>query len=151
MITLHARTKADGYTHPARWEYIKVAKQELSIPVCGNGDITTPQAARDMLEQTGCDHLMIGRQAARDPLIFHKIRATSPLDETTLLLQGLETFFFWIQKRGNPLGSIKQLASFLLTNEPELKKSYLTTSFENAKHAEEKLISLIVNRLTANL
>lgn len=74
-ITLHPRTKLDGYGPPAKWEYIAEAKSLLKIPVVGNGDILNVADALSMLRQTGCDALMIGRGSVIDPFIFHKIRA----------------------------------------------------------------------------
>jgi len=74
-ITLHPRTKLDGYGPPAKWEYIAEAKSLLKIPVVGNGDILNVTDALSMLTQTGCDALMIGRGSVIDPFIFHKIRA----------------------------------------------------------------------------
>ena len=139
MLTLHARTKKDGYTHPARWGYIKEAKKVLKIPVCGNGDITSAQSAIDMLETTGCDHLMIGRQAAKDPFIFHRIRSAlekRPFKEDIpLLLKGPEVFSHEILKRHSPMGSIKQLASYLFSQDLELKKEFLTQGYQTAQEA----------------
>lgn len=74
-ITLHPRTKVDGYGPPAKWEYIARAKELLNIPVVGNGDITNVDTALKMLDQTRCDALMIGRGSVQDPFVFHKIRA----------------------------------------------------------------------------
>jgi tRNA-dihydrouridine synthase len=139
MLTLHARTKKDGYTHPARWDYIKEAKKELKIPVCGNGDITSAQSAIDMLELTGCDHLMIGRQAAKDPFIFHRIRCAlegRPFKEDLpLLFEGLRVFFHEILKRHSPMGSIKQLGSYLFSQDLEIKKGFLTQGYQSAQEA----------------
>lgn len=74
-ITLHPRTKVDGYGPPAKWEYIAEAKSILKIPVVGNGDILNVQDALNMLKQTGCDALMIGRGSVINPFIFQQIRA----------------------------------------------------------------------------
>lgn len=74
-ITIHPRTKVDGYGPPAKWEYIAEAKSLLKIPVVGNGDILTVHDALSMLRQTGCDALMIGRGSVINPFIFHQIRA----------------------------------------------------------------------------
>jgi nifR3 family TIM-barrel protein len=74
-ITLHPRTKVDGYGPPAKWEYIAKAKDLLKIPVVGNGDILEVKDALAMLKQTGCDALMIGRGSIINPFIFHQIRA----------------------------------------------------------------------------
>lgn len=74
-ITLHPRTKVDGYGPPARWDLIAEAKSLLKIPVVGNGDIISVEHALTMLKTTGCDALMIGRGSLINPFIFHQIRA----------------------------------------------------------------------------
>jgi nifR3 family TIM-barrel protein len=70
---LHARTREDGYTGQARWEYIAAVKDAVKIPVIGNGDIRTPEDAAAMVEKTGCDAVMIGRTAPANPWIFRQI------------------------------------------------------------------------------
>jgi tRNA-dihydrouridine synthase B len=72
-VALHARTREQGYTGPARWEWIAEIKHSVKIPVIGNGDIRTPQDACAMVEQTGCDAVMIGRTAPSNPWIFRQI------------------------------------------------------------------------------
>lgn len=74
-ITLHPRTKVDGYGPPARWDLIAEAKSLLSIPLVGNGDILNVENALEMLSTTSCDALMIGRGSVINPFIFHQIRA----------------------------------------------------------------------------
>lgn len=74
-LTLHPRTKADGYGPPARWDLIAEAKSLLKIPVVGNGDILTVKDALNMLSLTACDALMIGRGSVINPFIFHQIKA----------------------------------------------------------------------------
>lgn len=74
-LTLHPRTKVDGYGPPARWDLIAEAKSILKIPVVGNGDILNVGDALKMLDETCCDALMIGRGSVINPFIFHEIKA----------------------------------------------------------------------------
>ncbi len=74
-ITVHPRTKVDGYGPPAKWELIAEAKSILTVPVVGNGDILTVEDALRMLRETKCDALMIGRGSLINPFIFHEIKA----------------------------------------------------------------------------
>jgi tRNA-dihydrouridine synthase B len=73
-LALHARTREQGYSGMARWEWIAETKNAVKIPVIGNGDIRTPEDAVAMVAQTGCDGVMIGRTAASNPWIFRQIR-----------------------------------------------------------------------------
>src|SRR5215475_10154226 len=72
-VALHARTREQGYSGAARWEWIAAVKQAIKIPVIGNGDVRTPEDAAAMVAQTGCDGIMIGRTAASNPWIFRQI------------------------------------------------------------------------------
>src|ERR1035437_9082454 len=72
-VTLHARTREQGYSGQARWEWITQIKQAVKIPVIGNGDIHSPEAAVAIVAQTGCDAVMIGRAAPSNPWIFRQI------------------------------------------------------------------------------
>lgn len=74
-ITLHPRTKAEGYGPPARWDLIAEAKSFLKIPLVGNGDILTVEHALQMLKRTGCDALMVGRGCIINPFLMLQIQA----------------------------------------------------------------------------
>jgi nifR3 family TIM-barrel protein len=72
-VALHARTREDGYSGQARWEYIQAVKATVKIPVIGNGDVRTPEDACALVEKSGCDAVMIGRAAPANPWIFRQI------------------------------------------------------------------------------
>lgn len=129
FITLHPRTKVDGYGPPARWEFIALAKSLLKIPVVGNGDILNVDDALRMLKMTNCDALMIGRGSVINPFIFHQIRfrfANKPLDITWNNLKAfIEVYTAHISpdmtEKGK-IGKFKQLMNFLFKAKPSLEK-----------------------------
>ena len=72
-LAVHGRTRACGYTGEAEYDTIRAIKQSVHIPVVANGDIRTPEKAREVLEHTGADAVMIGRAAQGRPWIFREI------------------------------------------------------------------------------
>jgi tRNA-dihydrouridine synthase B len=73
-IAVHARTKTQRFSGKADWSMIKKVKESVSIPVLGNGDVSLPGSAKAMLDQTGCDFVMIGRAAMGNPFIFSRAK-----------------------------------------------------------------------------
>ncbi|MNW47461.1 tRNA-dihydrouridine synthase C [compost metagenome] len=71
-VSVHGRTREQLYTGKADWNYIKQVKETVSIPVIGNGDVATPEDAKRMLDQTGCDGVMIGRGALGNPWMLYR-------------------------------------------------------------------------------
>lgn len=141
FITLHPRTKVDGYKPPARWDLIAYAKSMLKIPLVGNGDICSVDDAKRMLKTTGCDALMIGRGSIMNPFIFQQIRQSfSGVDfrpEWQDLEAFLKLFVAEISKSFSghlPVNKLKQLLSFLLVSNPQLsekKQLIMRTSYQN--------------------
>jgi tRNA-dihydrouridine synthase B len=74
-VAIHARTRAEGFSGRANWDDIRRLKQAISVPVIGNGDVRTALLARRMLEETGCDGVLVGRGAVGNPWIFREARA----------------------------------------------------------------------------
>ena len=74
-VTVHGRTRDQMYAPPVDWDIIRQVKAALHIPVIGNGDVTSPQAAAALYEQTGCDLVMVGRGALGAPWLFSQIEA----------------------------------------------------------------------------
>jgi nifR3 family TIM-barrel protein len=72
-VTVHPRTMSQAYMGVADWQIIKQVKEAVSVPVIGNGDIFTPQDAKRMIDETGCDYVMLGRAAMKSPIIFQQI------------------------------------------------------------------------------
>lgn len=72
-IVVHGRTREQFYSGKADWNIIRQVKESVQIPVIGNGDVVSPETAKELLEQTGCDGIMIGRAIRGNPWLVHQI------------------------------------------------------------------------------
>lgn len=138
-ITLHPRTKVDGYGPPAKWDLIAEAKSLLKIPLVGNGDILTVDDALRMLKVTGCDGLMIGRGSIINPFLFQQIKAhfsgETFVPQWDDLIRYFEVYCAEIPAGVPPkirVNKLKQLMGFLFKGNAqllEMRQSILTSQY----------------------
>jgi tRNA-dihydrouridine synthase B len=140
-VALHARTREQGYSGQARWEWIAAVKDAVRIPVIGNGDIRTPEDACALVAETNCDAVMIGRAAPANPWIFRQIAqytATGRYDQPTEMdrYRMIRTYFAMLVAAEYPdaQGKMKQFATWFTHGVPggaALRKSiYMSKTSE---------------------
>lgn len=112
-LSIHGRTAQQFYAGHADWSDIQAVKKAVSIPVIGNGDVVSPETAKAMLEETGCDSIMIGRGAQGNPFLFRQIRhffetgtyaPISPQEKKETILRHLELL---VTHKGEHLGMLE--------------------------------------------
>ncbi len=135
-MALHARTREQGYSGQAQWNWIGAVKDAVRLPVIGNGDIRTPEDAVAMVAETGCDAVMIGRAAPANPWIFRQIAqymATGTYDRPTVedRYRMIHAYFEMLlaefeatkdlprdARMGDPAGKMKQFATWFTHGVP---------------------------------
>ncbi len=118
-IALHPRTREQGYSGKADWSRIAEVKSAVKIPVIGNGDVLTPMDAVRMVEETGCDAVMVGRAASSNPWIFRQISeylATGAYFQPTEADRWklMHTYYRMLIEKGglDIVGKMKQFATY---------------------------------------
>ncbi|MGF7429970.1 tRNA dihydrouridine synthase DusB [Thermoanaerobacterium thermosaccharolyticum] len=151
-VAIHGRTREQFYSGRADWDIIKKVKDNLKIPVIGNGDIFTPEDAKRMIDETGCDAVMVGRGAEGNPWIFkrilHYLNTGEILPEPTvsekidMILKHLDMM---IEYKGEQIGILemrKHIAWYLkgIRGASKIKQMVFTMSYY--KEVKELLISI---------
>lgn len=128
-ITIHPRTRKEMYSGKANWDIIKDVKNAVNIPVIGNGDVKDYESAKKMLEETGCDFVMIGRATLGKPYIFKEIlleesgkKMKIDLKKIVKIIQ--KHYALLVKLHGEKIASLKMKThiSNYLKPFPELKK-----------------------------
>jgi tRNA-dihydrouridine synthase C len=132
-LVVHARTRDDGYRFPARWEWLGRIRAAVAVPVIANGDIFTVADWRRCREISGCDDLMIGRGAVRDPFLVTRLRAGEADDSLSeqavdsLLLRGVLDYWRRVQAHlpaHHAQGRLKQWLAMLARHYPAIAVLY---------------------------
>ena len=156
-IAVHGRTKEQMYSGHADWSYIKAVKEAVSVPVLGNGDIVNPEDAKQMLDETGCDAVMVGRGAQGNPWIFGRIHhylatgevlpAPTDIERLDMLLKHFDLL---CQYKGESMAvkEIRTHAGWYMKGLPEsaywrnrVNTIHTVTSFHNELESYRKILS----------
>ncbi|WP_416318255.1 tRNA dihydrouridine synthase DusB [Thermoanaerobacterium thermosaccharolyticum] len=151
-VAIHGRTREQFYSGRADWDIIKKVKDNLKIPVIGNGDIFTPEDAKRMIDETGCDAVMVGRGAEGNPWIFkrilHYLNTGEILPEPTvsekidMILKHLDMM---IDYKGEHVGILemrKHIAWYLKGIRGASKIKQMVFTMSEYKEIKELLISI---------
>jgi nifR3 family TIM-barrel protein len=143
-LSVHPRTRLQGFSGQARWEIIQEVKSRVRIPVIGNGDVVTPPDALALYQQTGCDAVMIGRAAASNPWIFRQLsdffRNGTFLEPTEAdRYQLIRSYYQMLVTEEIPgaIGKMKQFASWFTHG--VRKGAELRQSIQSARSTREVL------------
>ncbi|WP_430349527.1 tRNA dihydrouridine synthase DusB [Thermoanaerobacterium thermosaccharolyticum] len=151
-VAIHGRTREQFYSGRADWDIIKKVKDNLKIPVIGNGDIFTPEDAKRMIDETGCDAVMVGRGAEGNPWIFkrilHYLNTGEILPEPTvsekidMILKHLDMM---IDYKGEHVGILemrKHIAWYLKGIRGSSKIKQMVFTMSNYKEIKDLLLSI---------
>jgi tRNA-dihydrouridine synthase C len=135
-LVIHARTKADGYKPPAYWDRIAAVRAAVQVPVVANGEIWTAADAENCRQQSGCEHLMLGRGMVADPgLALAIVRPGVPALSWAQLLPLMQAFWGLVRQNvaeRHQAGRLKQWLHYLRRRYPEAEEAYQRVRTINA-------------------
>ena len=153
-ITVHGRTRAEYYSGVADWDIIKQIKQNVSIPVIGNGDIKSPKDAEKIFEETDCDGIMISRASLGNPWIFEEIqnyfsgKTIRKIENKEILDTIIEHINLELQDKGENVG-IKEMRKHIcyylknMKNASEIRNTI--NHLETKEEVEQTLTKYFLN------
>ncbi|WP_434564646.1 tRNA dihydrouridine synthase DusB [Thermoanaerobacterium thermosaccharolyticum] len=151
-VAVHGRTREQFYSGNADWDIIKKVKDNLKIPVIGNGDVFSPEDAKRMIDETGCDAVMVGRGAEGNPWIFkrilHYLNTGEILPEPTVsekIDMILRHFDMMIEYKGEHIGILemrKHIAWYLKGIRGSSKIKQMVFTMSNYKEIKDLLLSI---------
>lgn len=148
-ITIHGRTRAEFYSGQADWNIIKEVKENIKIPVIGNGDIKSPEDAKKIFEQTNCDGIMISRASLGNPWIFKQVneylqgKEISNINSDEKLKIILEHINLEVEEKGENIG-IKEMRKhicFYLKGEKGASEIREKINHTDSRYEVEKILS----------
>lgn len=152
-VAVHGRTREQYYSGKADWDIIRQVKENVKIPVIGNGDIFTPEDAKAMMEETGCDGLMIARGAKGNPWIFSRINhylntgeILPPPDAEEIKRMLLRHAALQIEYKGEVMG-MKEMRKHVAWYSAGLPHSSALRNEANQVETYEEFCRLILHRI----
>lgn len=142
-LTVHGRTKTQGYTPPAYWDQIGLMREAISIPVIANGEVWTAEDAQRCLKESGCEDVMIGRGAVTDPFLALRLRQQSDAQWQDILAV-LMAFIDDTQNTGSEkqlCGRVKQWLNYLRRGWPEAQLAHEQVKRMNEFHLIRQFLS----------
>ncbi len=128
-ITVHARTRTDGYRPPARWEWIAHIRETVKLPVVANGEVWTPEDSEEILRVSGCTDVMIGRGVIIRPDLMRRIKTAEAAMSWPELLPWVIDYYDQLCARMDPIyapGRLKQWLGMMRAAYPEAETLYRT-------------------------
>ncbi len=143
-ITVHARTRSDGYRPPARWEWLSQIREVVTLPMVVNGDVWTPEDGEDIRRISGCEDVMIGRGVILRPDLMRRIKEGGDAMDWQALRPWVLDYFDLLcdrMERRHAPGRLKQWMGMMRAAYPEAQEQYQSLRTERDPTAVRRILS----------